>query len=186
MSILELWNLQNWRKPADILFSDVCSHNFKRLIFCCLQCKYMKSFIVKRVITILVNLWYLILSCWNINKIIRKFVILLIITSKIYLYILMRKVSLGRYYFVLYDDALTLIMPKWRLTRFAMKLFIFTYNGKMHLFWMITMHFKSNSSPFYILMFLPLPLVYFRSIFHFGHAVFVFIMYLFFWRDFLT
>ena len=30
--------------------------------------------------------------------------------------------SLERYYFVLYDGALTLIISKWRLTRFAIKL----------------------------------------------------------------
>ena len=38
----------------------------------------------------------------------------------------MRIVSLERYYFVLYDVALTLKCKKWRLTRFAMKLFIYT------------------------------------------------------------
>ena len=27
MPILELWNLQNWMKPADILFNDMCSYN---------------------------------------------------------------------------------------------------------------------------------------------------------------
>ena len=37
----------------------------------------------------------------------------------------MRKVSLELYYFVLYDGALTLKMSKWRLTRFAIKLFIY-------------------------------------------------------------
>ena len=50
------------------------------------------------------NIWDL--SCWNIQKIIRKFVILVIINSKIFLY--MRKVSLERYYCVLYDGALPL------------------------------------------------------------------------------
>ena len=36
----------------------------------------------------------------------------------------MSNVSLERYYFVLYDGALTLKFQKWRLTRFAIKLFI--------------------------------------------------------------
>ena len=62
------------------------------------------------------------LSCWNIKKIIRKCVILLIITSKIFLYIyIMRKVSLERYYFVLYDGALTLKMSKMVLNSFCDK-----------------------------------------------------------------
>ena len=39
----------------------------------------------------------------------------------------MSNVSLERYYIVLYDGALTLKMKqKWRLTRFAIKLFICT------------------------------------------------------------
>ena len=61
------------------------------------------------------------LSCWNIKKIIRKFVILLIITSRIFLYIIMRKVSLERYYFVLYDCALTSKMSKMALKSFCDK-----------------------------------------------------------------
>ena len=60
------------------------------------------------------------LSCWNIKKIIRKFVILLIITSKIFLYI-MSNVSLERYYFVLYDGALTLKISKMALNAFCDK-----------------------------------------------------------------
>ena len=52
----------------------------------------------------------------------RKFVILLTITSKIFLYkIIMKKVSLQRYYFVLYDAALTLTMSKMALTPFCNK-----------------------------------------------------------------
>ena len=38
----------------------------------------------------------------------------------------MSNVSLERYYFVLYDGALTLKMSKWCLTRFAIKLFIYS------------------------------------------------------------
>ena len=55
------------------------------------QCIYMTSFIAKRVNSILVKLRYLrfkLLKYKEIKKIIRKFVILLIITSKIFLYIL--------------------------------------------------------------------------------------------------
>ena len=60
------------------------------------------------------------LSCWYIKKIIRKFVILLIITSKIFLYI-MSNVSLERFYFVLYDGALTLKMSNMALNAFCDK-----------------------------------------------------------------
>ena len=61
------------------------------------------------------------LSCWNIKKIIRKFVILLIITSRIFLLYIMRKVSLERYYFVLYDCALTSKISKMALKSFCDK-----------------------------------------------------------------
>ena len=61
------------------------------------------------------------LSCWNIKKIIRKFVILLMHNFKnIPLYI-MSNVSLERYYFVLYDGALTLKMAKMALNAFCDK-----------------------------------------------------------------
>ena len=51
---------------------------------------YLKSFIAKRVISMKnvwsnLNIWDL--SCWNIKKILRQFMMLLIITSKTYLYI---------------------------------------------------------------------------------------------------
>ena len=36
----------------------------------------------------------------------------------------MKKVSLEKYYFVLYNGVLTLKFSKWRLTRFAINLFI--------------------------------------------------------------
>ena len=75
---------------------------------------HMKSFIANG----LTPFWS-DLSCWNIKKIIRKFVILLIITSKIFLY--MKKVSLERYYFVLYNGALSLKMSKMVLNPFCDK-----------------------------------------------------------------
>ena len=49
----------------------------------------MKSFMAQRIISIYVNLRYLRLKLLNIKKIMRKCVILLIITVKIYLYIIM-------------------------------------------------------------------------------------------------
>ena len=68
------------------------------------------------------------LSCWNIKKIIRKFVILLIITSKIFLYYneqcIIRKVL----FCIISDGALTLKMSKMALNApFAIKLFIHIY-----------------------------------------------------------
>ena len=64
------------------------------------------------------------------NKI-TKCVILLIITSKIYLYYnkpgIIRK---AMHCFVLYDGALYSKISKWGLTRFAMKLF--NYTGEMY------------------------------------------------------
>ena len=82
-----------------------------------------KNFIAKRVISILVNLIYLrfkLLKYKENNKNIcdtfdHNF-------KNIPLY-LMSFVSFERHYFVLYDGVLTLKMSKWRLTRFAMKLF---------------------------------------------------------------
>ena len=82
----------------------------------------LKSFIAKRVISMLViwDIWDL--SCWNIKKIIRKFVILLIVTSKICLYIYNEKgITCILYYTML---PLRKKFQKWRLTRFAIKVFI--------------------------------------------------------------
>ena len=59
------------------------------------------------------------------KKIIRKFVNTFDHNFKNITLYIMRKVSLERYYFVLYDGALTLTMSKiGRFTRFAIKLFI--------------------------------------------------------------
>ena len=82
---------------------------------------YMKSFIAKRVNSILVNLRYLrfkLLKYIENNKKIcdtfdHNF-------KNIPLYI-MRKVSLERYYFVSYDDALTLKISKMALSSFCNK-----------------------------------------------------------------
>ena len=57
------------------------------------------------------------LSCWNLKKIIRKFVILLIITSKIFLY---EKVIICIIRWCPYFKN----FKKWHSTRFAIKLFI--------------------------------------------------------------
>ena len=88
---------------------------------CGVECD-MKSFIAKRVISMLVNLRYLILNLLkykeNNKKICNTF------DHNFKNIPLVRKVSLERYYFVLYDGALTLKMSKWHLTYFAIKLFI--------------------------------------------------------------
>ena len=84
---------------------------------------HLKSFIAKRVNSILVNLRYLrfkLLKYKGNKKICNTFVYNF---KNIPLYI-MRKVSLERYYFVLCNGALTLKCQKSRLTRFAIKLFI--------------------------------------------------------------
>ena len=58
-------------------------------------------------------------SCWNIKKVLRKFMILLIITN----FKNNNFISFERHYFVLYDDALIMLKcEKWRLTCFAIKL----------------------------------------------------------------
>ena len=78
----------------------------------------MKSFIAKRVISILVNLRYLrfkLLKCKENNK---KICNTFDNVKNIPLYI-MRKVSIERYYFFLYDGALTLIMSKMALNPFC-------------------------------------------------------------------
>ena len=59
------------------------------------------------------SIWDILdLSCWNIKKIRRKFVLLLTISSKIFLYIIMSKVSLESHYFVSHNDVLTLKRSK--------------------------------------------------------------------------
>ena len=80
----------------------------------------LKSFIAKRVISILVNLRYLrfkLLKYKENKKICNTFDHNF---KNIPLY--MTTVSLERYYFVLYNGALK--FQKWRLTHFAIKLFI--------------------------------------------------------------
>ena len=82
--------------------------------------KQMKSFIAKRVNSILVNWWYLRFKLLKYNennkKICNTFDHNFKYTS-IPLYII------ERYYFVLYNGVLTLKMSKMELTRFAIKLF---------------------------------------------------------------
>ena len=85
----------------------------------------MKSFIAKRVNSILVNLRYLRFKLLKYRENNKKICNTFDHNFKnIPLYI-MRKVSLERYYFVLYDGALTWKISKWRLPRFAIKLFMY-------------------------------------------------------------
>ena len=82
---------------------------------------HMKSFIAQRVIPILVNLRYLRFKLLKYKENYKKICNTFDHNFKnIPLYI-MRKVSLGRYCFVLYNGALTLKFQKWRLTRFCDK-----------------------------------------------------------------
>ena len=85
----------------------------------------MKSFIAKRVISILVNLRYLRFKLLKYKENTKKICNTFDHNFKNILLYIMSNVSLERYYFVLYDGALTLKMSKWRLTRFAIKLFIY-------------------------------------------------------------
>ena len=83
-------------------------------------CMHMKSFIAKRVISILVNLRYLrfkLLKFKENKKICNTFDHNF---KNIPLYI-MSNVSLERYYFVLYDGSLTLKMSKMALNAFCDK-----------------------------------------------------------------
>ena len=83
----------------------------------------MKSFIAKRLNSSLVNLRYLRFKLLKYKENNKKICNTFDHNFKnIPLYI-MRKVSLERYYFVLYDCALTSKFQKWRLSRFAIKLF---------------------------------------------------------------
>ena len=82
---------------------------------------YLKSFIAKQVISILVNLIYLRLKLLKYKESNKKICNTFDHNFKnIPLYI-MRKVSLVRYYFVLYDGALTLKMSKMALNPFCDK-----------------------------------------------------------------
>ena len=84
----------------------------------------MKSFIAKRVISILVNLRYLRFKLLKYKENNKKICNTFDHNFKnIPLYI-MSNVSLERYYFVVYDGALKKCQ-KWRLTCFAIKLFIY-------------------------------------------------------------
>ena len=76
-------------------------------------------FIAKRVISMLVNLRYLRFKLVKyIKKIIRKFIIFLIITSK-YTFIYNEKGIIRKVLFLLYDGALTLKMSKMALNPFC-------------------------------------------------------------------
>ena len=104
----------------------------------------MKSFIAKRVtISILVNLRYLRFKLLKYKENNKKICHTFDYNFKnIPLYII-RKVSLEKYYFVLYDGALTLKMSKqkWCLTRFAIKLFICRWQQK------VSKKYPSSTSP---------------------------------------
>ena len=90
---------------------------------------YMKSFIAKRVISILVNLRYLRFKLLKYKENNKKICNTFDHNFKnIPLYI-MSNVSLERYYFVLYDGALTLKMSKMALNAFCDKT-LHIYQGK--------------------------------------------------------
>ena len=81
----------------------------------CYRAKHMKSFVAKKVISILVNLRYLRFKLLKYKKYNKKIYNTFDHNFKyIHLYI-MRKIWLERYYFVLYDGALTLKMSKMAL-----------------------------------------------------------------------
>ena len=87
----------------------------------------MESFIAKRVNIILVNLRYLRFKLLKYKENNKKMCNTFDHNFKnIPLYI-MRKVSLERYYFVLYNGALTLKISKMARNPFAIKLFTYLY-----------------------------------------------------------
>ena len=89
----------------------------------------MKSFIAKRVISILVNLRYLRFKLLKYKENNKKICYTFDHNFKnIPLYI-MSNVSLERYYFVLYDGALTLKMSKMALNAFCDKTLHNIYSG---------------------------------------------------------
>ena len=88
--------------------------------------KHMKSYIAKRVNSILINLRYLRFKLLKYKENNKKICNTFDHNFKnIPLYI-MRKVSLERYYFVLYDGALTLKMSKMALNSFCDKTLHYT------------------------------------------------------------
>ena len=119
-TILQHYSDGNYTAQVNIMFIS------RMYMYLYLNKIYIYSFIAKRLNSILVNLRYLrfkLLKYNENNKNIcntfdHNF-------NNIPLYI-MRKVSLERYYFVLYDCALQKLQ-KWRLSRFAIKLFIYIY-----------------------------------------------------------
>ena len=86
----------------------------------------MKSLIAKWVNSILVNLRYLRFKLLKYKENSKEICNDFDHNFKNIPLCIMRNVSLERYYVVLYNDALTLKMSKWRLTRFSIKLFIYT------------------------------------------------------------
>ena len=81
----------------------------------------MKSFIAKRVNSILVNLRYLIFKLLKYKENKKKICNTFDHNFKNIALYIMRKVSLERYYFVLYDGALTLKISKMALNSFCDK-----------------------------------------------------------------
>ena len=81
----------------------------------------MKSFIAKRVISILVNLRYLRFKLLKYKENNKKICNTFYHNFKNITLYIMNNVSLERYYFVLYDGALTLIMSKMALNAFCDK-----------------------------------------------------------------
>ena len=81
----------------------------------------MKSFIAKRVNSILVNLRYLRFKLLKYKENNKKFVNTFGHNFKNITLYIMRKVSLERYYFVLYNGALTLKISKMALNPFCDK-----------------------------------------------------------------
>ena len=90
----------------------------------------MKSFIAKRLNSILVNLRYLRFKLMKYKENNKKICNTFDHNFKNIPFYIMRKVSLEMYCFVLYDCALTQHVlqnfQKWRLSRFAIKLFIYS------------------------------------------------------------
>ena len=108
--------------------------------------EYMKSFIAKRVISILVNLRYLRFKLLKYKENNKKICYTFDHNFKnIPLYI-MSNVSLERYYFVLYDGALTLKMSKMALNAFCDKTLhmYFIYQQNIWILQKVCMHSRTH------------------------------------------
>ena len=108
-------------------------------------CLYVKSFIAKRLNSILVNLRYLRFKLLKYKENNKKICNTFDHNFKIIPLYIMRKVSLERYYFVLYDCALTSKMSKMVLKSFCDKT-LHVFSLVHYLFWLLHWNLRRASA----------------------------------------